>query len=289
MKKRKELLSKIIVALIAAVLLPIVIACADGEKMEPIQAQQETADAQTETHTTGSTEKPAETLDEEWFIEEAWKVAERFEEAHGVQLKKDGAFIVYSSSPLVSFPDSDNLYRLYVNFKRGENGCEPDYELSYLSPANESGEDYLAWYRKTGIDALISGLDNAEIVVTAEEIEGSGCAEAEHLDAIGSLFIEKLIEYYKALPESSPLYCYEIKPIAFRHEEDAGGTFYEFEFAVRAQEPFAYTECFIDRTMLGSSDYAQGIDGWLLVFGMQRLTKTEDGNFVGSASLGLWG
>ncbi|MBR6006564.1 MAG: hypothetical protein IK064_02940 [Clostridia bacterium] len=233
--------------------------------------------------------------DDAWFVEEAWKAAERIAEVHQMHYDRDTAEItsyLNTNYALVSFRESENGQGLTLRFETDETG---EYKLnmdfsSPLEPKHDTAE-FEAW--KANIDIFRSG-DGSEsgylynsVIVTAEELLESGCTATEgeaFFNTVGSIFQSKLLEHLRSAPEGSPAYCYEVRPVYCTADRETPGVLH-LRFVMRVADPAGFFDCYDCIPMFDDGSDDPQLFGWFTYSGSVTLERTAEGNWTGSAAL----
>ncbi len=278
----------------------------DGQQVqataEPMPTPEPT-EAPTPELTPEPTEAPTpEPPEDEWFIQTAWSYGEIFSEIHELHCRTEEAEVVRRpsdpndpssrlSGAIVSFPieNSGSSVPVYLTVQlRSNNG--QDFGLEKIN-VRVNDPDYGVWRTEREIDRWEGELNALQIVLTPEDIAASGCTATEgdeYLDAVGQCFQQKLTEIYLSFPEDSPIHFIEVRPLGCNRTEYLEGD-YEMLFAVRSADPLAADILFENAcSVIGfyGNPYGEEFSGWLLLHGFGRVTRQEDGSWIGGVTIG---
>lgn len=305
--------SKHILALLLAALLLTAAACnsrqgdtglvkqtGEPTSAEPATDAPTTMPALTRAPTPEPTQEPTpETTDElekgmpsrEWLIDDAWEIAKRIGDIHGIELKKELVEVRNTSSCSVSFyserRDDGSGCGIYLSYDRNAEG---EFCVSLSQSTNHYPEEP-GWYNEThDFKRWREEFNNREIVVTVDDLVNAGCTETEgeeYMEAVGRCYAKKLaLLFSENAPEGFPARCQDARLVKCSYDAASGE--HSVLLAVVPDDICVFNAYYDDFCR-----FYDGLDdpelwGWLDYAGTVKL-ELVNGSWVGRACLDMGG
>ena len=220
-------------------------------------------------------EQTKERPSDEWFIEQAWSVAQRIGEIYGLKLDRETADAWGFSDRWVEFRASDIEYAKGVRIAFVDNGHNNDFVIdmhdSHIMYSFENDED-----TQEAIPEWWELWREQRIVVTPEDIVTAGCTETEgdeYMQTVARLCGEKMAELLTGAPEGFPARCIKAVAAGSRYVEWTNTSGYAVSMAVIPEDPLGFELFFdIDMTLFEDEAYPE-LWGWCEYGGLWELER----------------
>lgn len=222
---------------------------------------------------------------DEWFIEQAWPVAQRVGEIYGLKLAKETACVFGSTERFVELreSDSEDAKGVLIEFEDNEhnNDFVIDMSDSVLLGWREYDEDtakeITEWWKYWS---------EQRVVVTPEDIVTAGCTETEgdeYMLTVARLCSGKIAELLTGAPEDFPARCIKAAVARCNYSEREQSGYY-VSIPVIPEDPHGFELFFdYDMTLFENEAYPE-FWGWCRYGGRLELEREGD-NWVAGVYL----
>ena len=226
-------------------------------------------------------EQTKERPSDEWFIEQAWSVAQRVGEVFGVEFNKESSSVLNSErTPCVFFDASEptDITGVSIGFLDYK-GINDFSVIMFGSSLNFSNKSAAATEREREIVEWRKRWGEQRIVVTPEEIVTAGCTETEgdeYMQTVARLCGEKMAELLTGAPEGFPARCIKAVAAGCEYVDWTYTSGYAVSMAVIPEDPLGFELFFdIDMTLFEDEAYPE-LWGWCEYGGLLELEREGD-------------
>lgn len=248
------------------------------------------------TEPTSATLDPAKTAADDPTLppapeaDDAFKIAARINEVHGLDFIKDTSES-RGNNTVYTFFSASNAAKQAVSVGYSytqERGYYIEYAIPKIPVEYQGSQEYAQWLQQLGIPGQMQRFADKEYTITAEQIQAAGCTATEgeeYYKAVAECYGAMLAELFASAPEGAPM---RLKRIDLRSveilPENSGpnGFTCRFSFAVCPEDVYAFWE-YTDLVSEFITDENDPYFGRMFFGGKLRLSKQSDGSWSGTA------
>ncbi|MBR4435145.1 MAG: hypothetical protein IKS90_03520 [Clostridia bacterium] len=222
--------------------------------------------------------------------DDAFKIAARINEVHGLDFIKDTSES-RGNNTVYTFFSASNAAKQAVSVGYSytqERGYYIDYAIPKMLVDYQSSQEYAQWLQQLDIPGQMQRFADKEYTITAQQIKDAGCTATEGEDyfkAVAECYGAMLAELFASAPEGAPM---RLKQIDLRSveilPENSGpnGFACRFSFAVCPEDVYAFWE-YTDLVSEFITDENDPYFGRMFFGGKLRLSGQSDGSWSGTA------